>query len=41
MRKNYESPDVDIIQFETENVITTSFGGMTDGGGGTGGSTQF
>lgn len=42
MKMHYESPEMEISRFATEDVITTSTtGGLTNGGTGTGGSTSF
>ena len=42
MKMFYESPEMDISRFETEDVIITSTGGgLTNGGVGSGDSGKF
>ena len=38
MKKEYISPEIDIVKFEAEDVITTS---LVNGGEGTGGTTPW
>ena len=34
MKEFYETPEMEIVEFETEDVITTSGGPIEEGGGG-------
>lgn len=36
MKENYEAPVMEIVAFETEDVITASGGGLDEGEGGFG-----
>lgn len=43
MKNQFETPEIKVIKFEAEDVITTSslFPEMEDGGEGSGGSTGY
>lgn len=46
MKKNYEAPNAEVVEFLAEDVITSSTGndnfpGMGDGGAGGGGATPY